>query len=286
MSSDGASVTERLKHPEYTGENRCWPCTVLNLGIAAVGCSAAALLAVELGGVLFGLSLAAIYFKGYLVPGTPALTARYLPEPVLRAFGKEAASPRDPAADQEWETIERVRDHRENAVDVDEYLREGGVVEGGDDERALTDEFRSALAERVDPAAEASAVRDGLATLFDVSPAEITPEDEPYPAFVVERRVRHWPSQSALAVDLAADAVLRERREDWPTVPLEQRLDALGTVRTLTERCPACGGTVAETSDTVEACCGVHEVVGVQCVDCGARLAELDATTDEAKLTS
>jgi hypothetical protein len=286
MSSDGASVLDGLRDPEYTGENRCWPCTVVNLGIAAVLCGAAALLSVELSGVLLGLSLAAIYFKGYLVPGTPTLTTRYLPEPVLRAFGKEPATPRDPAADQEWETVQRVKEHRENAVDLDEYLHEAGVVTGEGTERTLTDEFRSALRERVDPNAPDSAVRGGLATLFDVSEEEISPEDEPYPAFVVERRVRHWPSKSALAVDLAADAVLRAWREDWSTVPVEQRLDALGTVRTLTETCPACSGAVAETSDTVEACCGVHEVVGVQCVDCGERLAELDATTDDAKLTS
>ncbi|WP_324758958.1 hypothetical protein [Haloarcula montana] len=288
MSSDGASVIDRLREPDYTGDNRCWPCTVVNLGIAVAACGTVAVLWVELGAILFGLSLLAIYLKGYLVPGTPTLTTRYLPEPVLQAFGKGSATPRDPGAGQEWETIAKVRDHRENAIDVDEFLRDAGVVENGDGKpgRELSGGFRSALWERVDPEAGESAVREGLATLFDVSPAGITTEDEPYPAFVVDKRVRQWPSGSALAVDLAADAILRERSEDWPAVPLEQRLDALGTVRTLIQRCPACGGTVAETSDTVEACCGVHEVVGVQCVDCGERLAELDATTDDAKLTS
>lgn len=78
-----------LKQPEYTGENRCEPCTVLNLGIAAVVSTAIARKS-RLGGLLAaGVSIALIYLRGYLVPGTPTLTKRYLPPEVLRWFGKD-----------------------------------------------------------------------------------------------------------------------------------------------------------------------------------------------------
>ena len=82
-------IVEDLKQPEYTGENRCEPCTILNLVIAgAVGLLIAR--RSRLGGALaVGISIALIYLRGYLVPGTPTLTKRYLPADVLRWFGKE-----------------------------------------------------------------------------------------------------------------------------------------------------------------------------------------------------
>ena len=82
-------VVDDLRRPDYTGENRCEPCTVLNLVIAAVAGSLIARKS-RLGGLLaVGLSIALIYLRGYLVPGTPTLTNRYLPPAVLRWFGKD-----------------------------------------------------------------------------------------------------------------------------------------------------------------------------------------------------
>jgi len=82
------TLVERLGRPEYTGENRCLPCTVLN---AAIAVGAAALLSRRsrpAGGAALLAALGLIYLRGYLVPGTPTLTRRYLPESVLAAFGK------------------------------------------------------------------------------------------------------------------------------------------------------------------------------------------------------
>ncbi len=78
-----------LKQPEYTGENRCLPCTVVNLAIAAVVGWLVARRNRVAGVLAVGISVALIYLRGYLVPGTPTLTKRYLPASVLRAFGKE-----------------------------------------------------------------------------------------------------------------------------------------------------------------------------------------------------
>lgn len=36
----------------------------------------------------FGASAVSSYYRGYLIPGTPELTQRYLPDPVLAAFGR------------------------------------------------------------------------------------------------------------------------------------------------------------------------------------------------------
>lgn len=79
---------EAVKQPEYIGENRCTPCTVVNVGIAAVLAAGVGVLAPPAGVTVFVLSLAAIYLRGYLVPGTPTLTKRYFPDRVLRWFDK------------------------------------------------------------------------------------------------------------------------------------------------------------------------------------------------------
>ncbi|WP_049896466.1 hypothetical protein [Natrialba chahannaoensis] len=78
-----------LKQPEYTGENRCLPCTLVNLAIAAVAGWLVARKHRAAGVLAIAVSTAIIYFRGYLVPGTPTLTKRYLPADVLRLFGKE-----------------------------------------------------------------------------------------------------------------------------------------------------------------------------------------------------
>ena len=78
-----------VRQPEYTGENRCLPCTVVNVLIAAVVGVAVSKRSKPAGAGTVAGSLALIYLRGYLVPGTPALTKRYLPPTALRWFGKE-----------------------------------------------------------------------------------------------------------------------------------------------------------------------------------------------------
>ncbi|MFW5903370.1 MAG: hypothetical protein ACOCS7_01385, partial [Halolamina sp.] len=87
------TVIDRLlssvRQPEYTGENRCWACTVANTGLAVVASVALwALLAfpadlatwsVTAAAALFVVSIGSIWLRGYLVPGTPTLTKRYFP---------------------------------------------------------------------------------------------------------------------------------------------------------------------------------------------------------------
>ena len=113
MSATLPGFLERLRQPEYTGENRCLPCTVVNAIIAGALAAAATLLVTPVGGgVVLVLSLAAIYLRGYLVPGTPELTKRYLPDRVLRLFDKAPDLP-DPG----------------ETVDVEGYLLDAGVLE-------------------------------------------------------------------------------------------------------------------------------------------------------------
>jgi hypothetical protein len=86
------SFTNQLRQPAYTGDNRCLPCTAVNIVIAVVVSAFASIVSPVLGVGVFVLSLVAIYVRGYLVPGTPTLTKRYFPERVLRWFDKESTA--------------------------------------------------------------------------------------------------------------------------------------------------------------------------------------------------
>lgn len=121
MSRTDPSLLDRLRQPAYTGENRCTPCTALNVAIAVVVSALVGRRRRALGLLVLGVSLAAIYLRGYLVPGTPQLTARYLPEDVRRSIGK------DPVAERlEDEYVDEVDLAGYDATTVDDDHTNGG----------------------------------------------------------------------------------------------------------------------------------------------------------------
>jgi len=133
------TVIQRYQNPTYTGPNRCVPCTITNVAIAAVGSLAVAAVAPPLGALAFLGALLTIYLRGYLVPGTPAFTRRYFPDWLLAVFEKA-----DPAP---------------SSVGVEETLVAAGVLHDEAADLVLAPQFATAWAERV---AEFDAERDGL----------------------------------------------------------------------------------------------------------------------------
>lgn len=275
----------QLRQPEYTGENRCVPCTVINVAIAIVASALVAILAVPLAALVFGASLLAIYLRGYLVPGTPTLTKRYLPDRVLALFDTHPIE--ETRNDEEWETIERLEHQRENAVDPERFLVESGAVGPCEDEDdlCLTDEFSRLINDGADDYDGDPADRETLATVFDTEPDSITVLDREYPAVKIDRRVRKWPSEAALLGDLVADGSLRELTEQWVDVPLSQRLGILKSLRSFYESCPRCSGEIYLSDDTVESCCRTYEVIMIGCRECEQPLLEFNPSDLELRGT-
>jgi len=272
------SVVERVRRPEYTGPNRCVPCTVVNVVIAAVVSTLVGVVVPLAGVAVFVASLVSIYLRGYLVPGTPTLTKRYLPESIRARFDDHEAD------DEEWETIEKIEQHRENAVEPEQFLVDEGVVarDGGSDR--FTEDFAALRGEHVDANRDSLREPATLATLFDAAPDSVAATDRDYPAIEIDNRIRKWPSEAALLADVATDAAMAAWTDRWADVPVEQRGTIREELRTLEDDCPACGGQITTTADTVESCCGLHEVIAAECGSCGDRLRELDEN-HEAKLT-
>lgn len=248
-------IADRLRRPEYTGENRCLPCTVVNVAVAAVGAAAVGAVGRPAYGVAaFAAGAFVVYVRGYLLPGTPALTRRYFPPRLLRAFGK------DP--------VDATADARNGEADASTT----GVVRRDGDGIALTPEFREAWLERTRRVRERGVAADDVEPLFDAEDASRVGDG----AFVVdgEASVR-WASAAALAADVAAGPLLGDRLDGWSTFDRERRRSVLTGLRLLLDRCPACDGAVTVTERTVDPCCQrAHRVAEAVCDDCGAVVAD------------
>jgi hypothetical protein len=276
-------IVDRVRQPEYTGENRCLPCTVVNVAIAVsaalvVGTwgalAADPAVAAGAAGAVLVAGLAAIWLRGYLVPGTPTLTKRYFPERLLAAFGK---------ADDEDVLVHPGERGGDPEVDVERRLLDSGALEPcrGDD-YCLTGEFREAWHAEMD-ALDAGGWDGPLARLGVVEPGtgvELRERTRSAVAVADGGRVGLWESRPAARADLAAAGLLADRVADWDELASDDRVRLTGGLRVFLETCPDCGGRLAFDTETRESCCTSREVAAVSCVDCDARLFESPVDTD------
>lgn len=256
-------VLRRFRQPEYTGENRCRPCTVLNTGIAVVLGAAVALVSIPVGIVVFVASVAAIAVRGYLVPGTPTLV-QYLPDRVHDAIGPG----HDTGSDDEMSF--------DDSFDVEETLTSTGIIRECEDvdDLCLTESYRRAFHEQLDELAEASVQRERLAESLSVPAEDITFDESAgrLDVFVEDVRAGGWRSRAAFLADLANQRLLESRLGGrWEALSSGHRTQLLVALRTFVETCPVCGGDVVPDEDVVRTCCR-DDVVSVTttCVDCDA----------------
>lgn len=279
------SSIEQLKDPQYTGANRCLPCTIVNSTIAVVlavvvaGVLAAAgqlLLAAPAALAVLVVSAAAIYFKGYLVPGTPALTKQYFPPWLLRKFGKDPTYDPIPQPDPA-----EVEDDYEDP-DIEDLLVGAGALEvcqnGAD--LCLTEEFQAewrAQIERVRDGDDEG--RQALLNVLDVEDeVEVEYEEHEEGAFTARADGLHlgdWESRAAYLADVAAGQLLPERVPDtWAETGSMARGEILQGLRLFLETCPECGSRLSFDTETRESCCTTRDVAAVTCEGCSARIFE------------
>lgn len=263
-----ADAASRLRRPEHTGENRCVPCTVLNVLIAtgitavlAVGVS------VELATLAFVLALLAIYLRGYLVPGTPTITRRYFPAPLLRLFDKEA--------------------HATDAAitgdgDANEALAAAGIVSTGPDGTyRLAPTFREEWRERIRRVRRRGPSPEDVATLF----AADTLDRHGETSFVLDRsKSLRWDSEGALVADVAAGGLLRSAFDDWDSTDATARQDVLRRLRLLLDRCPRCDARVETARHHADPCCQrPYTAVESFCRSCDELLTTMDVPDAHAE---
>ncbi|MDL5362456.1 hypothetical protein [Halalkalicoccus sp. NIPERK01] len=262
-----AEIEAAVRRPEYTGENRCTPCTAINVLLAAVLVAPVVAVSAPAALVLFVGCLLAIYLRGYLVPGTPELTKRYLPPAVLRLFGKD---------------VPRTRFGDLDARGLWEALYAAGVVERRD-AVALADDFRERWWAAIDERRDAELGEREVARMLDAD--EVAQRGDRAFSVAGNRLVR-WDSRAAFLADVAAAAVFDERVEDWAGLDGATRRDLLERLRLLLDRCPDCSAPARRERERVDPCCQrSYTVVWTECEGCGALLAELSVpTADEDEL--
>lgn len=294
------SIVEILRQPEYTGENRCEPCTVLNLVIATLLGSVLARKSKIGGGIAFGVSIGLIYLRGYLVPGTPTLTKRYLPPEVLDWFGKEseldvhsglnAVETTTPNSNAAKTLVEDGRGDEKGETDGDTlsvapeaHFLEHEIVEPCEstDDLCLSDTFQTAWSEEIDRIDTDEVSGEDAATAFGF---DATDEDYEIEYYDDARVLRHeitvvgkWPSQAALVSDVTAARILQSWDSEWESYTPEEKGHLLTSLRLFLETCPTSDGEVVLGEETVESCCQSHEVIAATCTETNVRLFEYPA---------
>jgi hypothetical protein len=261
----------RFHDTRYTGANRCWPCSLLNGGVAAA-VAGALLLAGRpvLAGATAVVALAAIGLRGYLIPGTPRLTRR-LPDPVLAAFGKREASIdlADADAAAALRSVDVLTDDLTLAPDVREEIAATAREYVDDDDR-----LREVVVRSFPEVVEVSVGRSlgGGETWRTLDDDEMT--------------VVQWDARATAALDAAAAALLEERLPSWTDRPLDERRAVLAFLRHDAETCPACGGAFTTSDGPRVACCGGRSLAGDRrCSECGYALVDYKDLPTDGELT-
>lgn len=276
----------RLRQPQYTGENRCLPCTgvntviagALSLGVAYAWTITVGPSAWLIGTIVFVAGLAAIWLRGYLVPKTPELTEQYFPDWLLRLFDK---TPIPGATSDGINAAVKNEDYPDpEDVNVDSLLLSAGVVAPCEhkDDLCLNEDFRAVWYDRMQTINDEGTERNDLARELDVDPTDIEFEEHDDDAVVAhndDRRLGQWESRAALVADLAAARELPNWVDDWDTMAVEVRSQLLGGLRIFLDACPDCKGPVGTGTETVESCCTSQEILASSCEDCDARLLEI-----------
>ncbi|SFG40414.1 hypothetical protein SAMN04488063_1932 [Halopelagius inordinatus] len=276
------SIVDAVRRPEYTGDRRCWPCTVVNAFVVVALAGVFGFLT-PVGVAVLGVGTALIYLRGYVVPGTPEFAPRLVAE-----LGLSSLFPHAGDGDQTRRSDDLTDDEDVDGEELLGVLFDAGVLEAAPDGALeLSAEFRASwdrematLRERGD---------DELAAVVaEVAPFEADGEHA-YGGLSIEGPTRAvWLSRThgiadAAAVRALADADVPERFRAHATTPL----------RMFVETCPDCGGDVVETTASAGCCGGPGSVYAsptdevLACDSCGAVVyqfddADVEATEEEA----
>jgi len=234
---------DEIRRPDHTGENRCWPCTSVNLGLVGL----AALWLYRRDRRLAGLAtavvgVAAVTVRGYVVPYTPQFAPRLVEVLPLPGdiFEKDA--------DTDMAERASLTGTEPDGTTVLRELSTAGAVEAEGDlirptpavDSRWRDEMDCLAAEPLDALA-----RDAARTVPTVDAAEtyVDGDDE---WLVVDGLLVARPVAIA---ELAAYRALDEAVAEQPI-----RLAGARAFRMFLDSCPACGSGLVESSAV--SCCG------------------------------
>ncbi len=259
----------RIRRPEYTGENRCLPCTVVNLALVGLAALAVARRSRPVGLAVGALGAGLVWAWGYVVPFTPRFAPRLVSLLPVDPFHREG----------EPGSLGDV-----GAVDGEAVLGalvEAGVVRVTDERVSLDPAFDERWAAEMEALRSSSdrTLADELAgDLEGVRTVEVLSVAGDTRFALGERGLPGtFVSRPVAIAELAAIRALRRRATGLDPAA---RLAATRPLRGFLERCPACESRLEERE--VRGCCGGRDPrdlpeAEVVCPDCGERLFTVEA---------
>lgn len=257
-----------LRQPEYTGENRCAPCTVINIGIVTVFAALTALFNPLLGTLVLIAGITGTWLRGYVVPYTPLFAPHIVNAlPIGRNIVGHHNRNR---------TTDGLGNLGTDGERVLAALDDAGVFHG-DTDLELTPDFRAAWRVNMDELKDEdlAAAVEGTSPYVDQARRH---EDGDKVWIIVTDDDRSlasetWLSLPVLIADVAAVRTLTDRGVDS-----ELAVDAAAPLRLFLDECPTCGHEIVET--TTDSCCGGIGPGGLDnmlaCENCDQRVAILD----------
>lgn len=258
-----------IRRPKYTGDQRCWPCTVVNTVFLMLVCGVLAFARRRLAALCVGVvGTGVILLRGYLVPYTP----RFAPQLVDRF--SDASYHTDNPVKVGSLAGDTTGDEILHALVATEVLVANG------DEFRLDEGFRERWRAEMTPLRTVEL--DTLATIVaEYTPATVdtrvvnttgmfTTDDNQWIALTGESESIMQETWLSIPIAIAEVAAVRALSAD---LSVEKRITAARPLRMFLEQCPACGGSVEESTD---ACCGGYGSTGpadiLVCEGCDQRL--------------
>lgn len=280
----------RLRRSAYTGANRCWPCTAVNVVILAVLVAALAAFR-PLGAAFVGLAgSVVIWQRGYLVPYTPKVAPRLvstLPGVSGTKHARRTAHLQDLQDLQELHDLDGADGRDDAAGDpavVLEALVAAGVVVPVDETLGVAETFAADWEAEMDElaAAPAGALADRVTgVLAGVSSARV--EDAGSETFLVVSGgsgSTAWVHRPLAIAEVAAAATLART-----SLPAAHRGQAAHALCAFLETCPVCAEDLVE--GPASDCCGNtaplldrDESVVLACERCGVPFYTFDGGDD------
>lgn len=261
----------RLRRPEFTGANRCWPCTVVNAVILAVVVALVGTAEPLVAAAIAVAGVAGLYLRGYLVPYTPHFAPRLVAAlpgdwfthgtvaDSLRAVGP---ADRDPDAVLESMVAAGVVTTADGRLGIDDAVAATWKTRMG----ALTDEPQSMVevAERDLPGIDDARIEQAGEETF----------------LVVTGGSAAWLRLPVAVAEIAAVEALADT-----DLPSETRGVAAHALCAFLDSCPVCGSDLVE--GRADDCCGhtlaepgAEPPTVLACDQCGVAFYTLDDGSD------
>lgn len=251
-----------LKQPNYTGENRCLPCTILNSLIAIAIASVFSYYNTVAGAITFLLCFVIIYLRGYLVPYTPELTKRYFPSWLLTLFQKGGQN----------------RRARSSEIVPEQFLiKEQILVPYTDqDDLFLSNEFSAQFRDFSTKETSEMVDDDQLRVIFGYENKAVSYSqlDDTVIVCLDGQIVAEWDSDIAFLSDIISGTILSKNTK-WKEISIMDRVNILKGIRIFIPVCPKCGHPTTTNIQPVETCCDRYKSVVVGCEQCDEPLISL-----------